>query len=331
MYSELLEQIIKLKEQGEEFAIAQVISRETPSSGKPGDKAIVLKDGTLIGWIGGGCVKGIAIKESLRAMKEKSHRLVKISPDLYNEDIDENHKTYQMTCHSGGSMELFIEPVIPNLQLVIAGKSNIAMALARIAAASNYRVIVMAQDVDKDMFPDIKNVESKIDFTNLTIDQNTYIVVSTQGENDEESVKGALLTLCNYVGFISSSKKAEKVIEYLKNEGIDETRLQQLRSPVGLDIKAKLPEEIAISILADIILNYRSETDSNAEDDSLSINESIDKEKFYINPVCNIPITITDAKHIVDHKGHKIYFCCDGCKISFDKEPERYIKVLEKR
>ena len=331
MHNEWLEQIIKLTERGEEFAIAQVISREIPSSGKPGDKAIILKDGSLIGWIGGGCVKGIAIKESLRAMKEKSHRLVKISPDLYNEDIDENHKSYQMTCHSGGSMELFIEPVIPSLQIIIAGKSNIARALARTAAASNYRVVVMAKNIDKGMFPEVKKVKSKIDFTNLTIDHNTFIVVSTQGENDEESVKGALLTSCNYVGFISSKKKAEKVIKYLKAEGVNETRLKQLRSPVGLDIKAKLPEEIAISILADIILNYRSETESKVADDSLSITESIDKEKFYINPVCNIPITIADAKHIVNHKGHKIYFCCDGCKISYDQEPERYIKILEKR
>ncbi|MCZ6520155.1 MAG: XshC-Cox1-family protein, partial [Bacteroidetes bacterium] len=166
MYNEFIGQLKKYLDLGEELAVAQVISRQTPSSGKPGDKAIILKDGTLIGWIGGGCVKGIAIKEGIEAIKDKKSRLVKISPES-GDSQDEEHKTYQMTCHSGGSMELFIEPVIPNPHIVIVGKSNIARALAKIANAANQRVTVLAKAADKAMFPDVKLVDSNSDFSNV--------------------------------------------------------------------------------------------------------------------------------------------------------------------
>ena len=334
MYNEFIEQLKKYLDLGEELAVAQVISRQTPSSGKPGDKAIILKDGTLIGWIGGGCVKGIAIKEGIDAIKDKKSRLVKISPENGNSQ-DEEHKTYQMTCHSGGTMELFIEPVIPNPHIVIVGKSNIARALAKIANAANQRVTVLAKAADKAMFPDVKLVDSNSDFSNVLIDNNTFIIVSTQGENDEEAIKSALLTSCNYVGFISSKRKSDKVKEYLKMDGLKSARLKELKTPVGIDINAKLPEEIAISILADVITNFRRQLVPKDTLESKGIEdgykEQIMGDNCYINPVCDIPVSISEAKHTVEYKGHTVYFCCDGCKISFDKEPDKYIKILEKR
>lgn len=334
MYSEFIGQLKKYLDLGEELAVAQVISRQTPSSGKPGDKAIILKDGTLIGWIGGGCVKGIAIKEGLEAIKDKKSRLVKISPEN-GDSQDEEHKTYQMTCHSGGSMELFIEPVIPNPHIVIVGKSNIARALAKIAIAANQRVTVLAKAADKAMFPDVKIIDSNSDFTNVLIDNNTFIIVSTQGENDEEAIKSALLTSCNYVGFIASKRKSDKVREFLKMDGLKSARLKELKTPVGLDINAKLPEEIAISILADVIVNFRMQMESKDASESKEMEdgykEQIMGDNCYINPVCDIPVSISEAKHTVEYKGHTVYFCCDGCKISFDKEPDKYVKILEKR
>ncbi len=334
MYNEFISQLKKYLDLGEDLAIAQVISRQTPSSGKPGDKAIILKDGTLIGWIGGGCVKGIAIKEGIAAIKDKRSRLVKISPEN-GDSQDDEHKTYQMTCHSGGSMELFIEPVIPNPHIVIVGKSNIARALAKIAIAANQRVTVMAKTTDKAMFPDVKIIDSNSDFSSVLVDNNTFIIVSTQGENDEEAVKNALLTSSNYVGFISSKKKSGKVMDFLKMDGVDSARLKELKTPVGIDINAKLPEEIAISILADVIANFRRQLESKGTSESKEIEESyrdqIMGDNCYINPVCNIPVSITEAKHTVEYSGHTVYFCCDGCKISFDKEPDKYVEILEKR
>ena len=284
MYNDLIYQISKYMGQGEEFAVAQVIWREAPSSGKPGDKAIILKDGTMIGWIGGGCVKGIAIKEAHEALRENKSRLVRINPDEVNSE-DSNHKTYRMTCHSGGTMELFIEPITPNPQLIIVGKSNIARALSKLAIAANLRVNVLSNDVHEEMFPGVNNIHDRVDFSKINIDKNTFIVVATQGEDDEESIRKALETSCNYVGFISSLRKSVKIKEYLEQTELSANRINELKTPVGMDINAKLPEEIAISILAEIVELFRDPNRKVDQESDTEINDDT-----YINPVCGVSV-----------------------------------------
>ena len=325
MYNDLIYQISKYMEQGEEFAVAQVIWREAPSSGKPGDKAIILKDGTMIGWIGGGCVKGIAIKEAHEAIRENKSRLVRINPDEVNSE-DSNHKTYRMTCHSGGTMELFVEPITPNPQLIIVGKSNIARALSKLAIAANLRVNVLSNDVHKGLFPGVDNIHDRVDFSKIKIDKNTFIIVATQGEDDEESIRKALETSCNYVGFISSLRKSVKIKEYLEQTELSANRINELKTPVGMDINAKLPEEIAISILAEIVELFR---DPNRKVDKES--DTVINDDTYINPVCGVSVSKNDAKHVLEYGAHTVYFCCDGCKVSFDTEPKKYIEVLDSR
>jgi xanthine dehydrogenase accessory factor len=325
MYNDLIDQISKYMGQGEEFAVAHVIWREAPSSGKPGDKAIILKDGTIIGWIGGGCVKGIAVKEAREAIRENRSRLVRIDPDEGNSE-DSSHKTYRMTCHSGGTMELFIEPITPNPQLIIVGKSNIARALSKLAIATNLRVHVLSNDVHKGMFPGVNNIHDRVDFSKINIDKNTFIVVSTQGEDDEESIRKALETSCNYVGFISSLRKSVKIKEYLEQTELSTNRINELKIPVGMDINAKLPEEIAISILAEIVQLFRDPNRKEDQESDTAINDDT-----YINPVCRVAVSKKDAKHVLEYGAHTVYFCCDGCKVSFDTEPEKYIEILESR
>ena len=325
MYNDLIDQISKYMGQGEEFAVAHVIWREAPSSGKPGDKAIILKDGTIIGWIGGGCVKGIAVKEAREAIRENRSRLVRIDPDEGNSE-DSSHKTYRMTCHSGGTMELFIEPITPNPQLIIVGKSNIARALSKLAIATNLRVHVLSNDVHKGMFPGVNNIHDRVDFSKINIDKNTFIVVSTQGEDDEESIRKALETSCNYVGFISSLRKSVKIKEYLEQTELSTNRINELKIPVGMDINAKLPEEIAISILAEIVQLFRDPNRKEDQESDTAINDDT-----YINPVCRVAVSKKDAKHVLEYGAHTVYFCCDGCKVSFDTEPQKYIEILESR
>ena len=325
MYNDLIDQISKYMGQGEAFAVAHVIWREAPSSGKPGDKAIILKDGTIIGWIGGGCVKGIAVKEAREAIRENRSRLVRIDPDEGNSE-DSSHKTYRMTCHSGGTMELFIEPITPNPQLIIVGKSNIARALSKLAIATNLRVHVLSNDVHKGMFPGVNNIHDRVDFSKINIDKNTFIVVSTQGEDDEESIRMALETSCNYVGFISSLRKSVKIKEYLLQTELSANRINELKTPVGMDINAKLPEEIAISILAEIVQFFRDPNRKLDQESDTAINDDT-----YINPVCRVAVSKKDAKHVLEYGAHTVYFCCDGCKVSFDTEPEKYIEILESR
>lgn len=335
MFNEIALKIEEHLAKGSNFAIAQVIDRIAPSSGKVGDKALVLDNGELIGWIGGGCVRGIVIKEALDVIKSKRYRRVRISPEGGTRETA-TYKEYVMSCQSKGTLEIMIEPVIPQPELIIVGKSNIARKLSLLAAAADFKVSVLASDADVQMFPTAYEVKDIVDFRSFKSVANTYIIVTTQGEDDELSVRKALQTAVKYVGFVASAKKAEDIRAYLADQGISAKRIAQLRSPVGLDINAKLASEVAISILAEVIDHFRN---GNAADnmpvhakDELGENRSTpaeDKfaEDYYINPVCNVPVSKKNPKHIVEFQGENVYFCCDGCKVSFEKEPSKYINA----
>ncbi len=334
MFNELTLQIEKQRTKGIDFAVAQVIDRIAPSSGKVGDKALILETGELIGWIGGGCVRGIVVKEALEVIKTKRYRRVRISPDGGTRETA-NFKEYVMSCQSKGTVEVLIEPVIPQPEIIVVGKSNIARKLVQMASSADFKVSVMATDADTQTFPTANEVLDTVDFSNLKNANNTYIIVTTQGEDDELSVKKALKTTVAYVGFVASVKKSEDIKEYLTNEGIAESRIAQLRSPVGLDINAKLASEVAISILAEVVDHFRNGTrigktaQNNTENKvSEASTEAADifAEEYYINPVCQVPVSKKNPKHIVDYRGEKVYFCCDGCKVSFEKNPGQYIK-----
>ncbi len=333
MFNELTLQIEKHLAKGANFAIAQVIDRIAPSSGKVGDKAIILETGELIGWIGGGCVRGIVIKEALDVIKTKRYRRVRISPEGGTRSTA-THKEYVMSCQSKGTLEVMIEPVIPQPELIVVGKSNISRKLVQMASAADFRVSVMANDADVQMFLSANNVSDDVDFTSIKNFTNTYIIVTTQGEDDELSVKKALETPVKYVGFVASAKKSENIKAYLTNAGIPEERIAQLRSPVGLDINAKLASEVAISILAEIIADFRGENKtasvccgSKTKVETETEPNAQFLEDYYINPVCQVPVSKKNPKHIIEYAGEKVYFCCDGCKVSFEKEPGKYIKA----
>lgn len=334
MFNELSLQIEKHLAKGQDFAIAQVIDRIAPSSGKVGDKALILETGELIGWIGGGCVRGIVIKEAIDVIKTKRYRRVRISPEGGTRETT-NYKEYVMSCQSKGTLEVMIEPVIPQPELIVVGKSNIARRLVQMAATADFKVSVMAVDADTHTFPTANAVFDTVDFSAFKNLSNTYIIVTTQGENDELSVKKALKTSCKYVGFVASVKKAEEIKIYLSQAMISTDRIAQLRSPVGFDINAKLASEVAISILAEVIDHFRNENAAEnmpvretreAVEESTPVADKF-SEDYYINPVCQVPVSKKNPKHIVEYEGEKVYFCCDGCKVSFEKEPSKYISV----
>lgn len=334
MFNELALQIEKHLAKGANFAIAQVVDRIAPSSGKVGDKALVLETGELIGWVGGGCVRGIVIKEALEVIRTRRYRRIRISPEGGTRQTP-TFKEYVMSCQSKGTLEVMIEPVIPQPELIVIGKSNIARKLVQMASAGDFRVSVMATDADVQMFPTADKVSENVDFSTFKNLNNTYIIVTTQGEDDELSVKKALETSVTYVGFVASLKKSEDIKKYLTDAGISEARVSQLRSPVGLDISAKLASEVAISILAEIVDHFRngkaahrtSEQDKTSTTEMSGTAPAADKfaEDYYINPVCNVPVSKKNPKHIVEYQGEKVYFCCDGCKVSFENAPEKYI------
>lgn len=335
MFSELAIKLQEYLDQGVNLAVAQVIDRQAPSSSKVTDKAIILESGELVGWIGGGCVRGIVIKEALEVISSKRYRKVRISPEG-GLSSGTHIKNYIMSCQSGGTVEVMIEPVFPLPELIVVGKSNIARKLASIAAAADFKVTAMAKDADEHMFPLASVIKQHVDFSDIKNFSNTYVVVATQGEDDEENVEKALATSATYVGYVCSRKKSDLLKQYLASKKVSNDRIGVLRSPVGFDINAKLAGEVAISILAEIVEDFRNEKPADsgccgsmASEKKEPVEDQIVNEKFneeyYINPVCGVPVSKKSPKHIIEYKGEKVYFCCDGCKVSFEKNPAQYI------
>ncbi len=320
MHNSFLEQATTLNKGKESYATAFIVRRKIPSSGKPGDKAIITKDGQIHGWIGGGCTRGIVLKEALNAIQEGKPRLVSISPEA-RENAASGVKNYAMTCQSGGEVEVYIEPVLPKPHIVIFGSSHIAMALAKISKAMGYQVSAVMPKPDKAVYPEVDNLVSTADFQSENLQANSYLIVCTQGEGDTEALHKAILSEKPYLSFVASRKKANSIFRDLRKLGVTFDQLKTIKTPAGLDIGAKLPEEVAISILAEIIQDFRGEqAETTAQTPA-----ALPNEDYYMNPVCNIPVQKSTAKHVLEYKDEKVYFCCDGCKVSFEKAPEQYM------
>jgi xanthine dehydrogenase accessory factor len=324
MFDRFLNKAAELLAKGEPFVTATVVRFQAPISGKPGDKAIIFADGKMWGWIGGGCAQPVVIKEALKALKDGQPRLVRISPAAASEDgiVD-----YTMTCHSGGTLDIYIEPVLPKPHLLILGRSPIAQTLAQLAKSIHYRVSVAAPDADRDQFPDVDQLQTDLNLDVAKISPETFVVVSTQGESDEEALQQAVQTRAAHVAFVASRVKAQKVLEFLREAGVPSERASQIRAPAGLDIHAASPEEIAVSVLAEIIQVRGSRAKSAAEPKKNTL-PVLNKEAR--DPVCGMMVDMLSAKYKSEHNGSNIYFCCAGCKQSFDKQPEKYMLAVSR-
>lgn len=325
MLDKFLENTEELKRKNEPFAMAIVVRREAPSSGKVGDKAIINKFGEILGWVGGGCVKGIIIKEAGDAMKSGKARLVKIGKSIVPSK-QEGVMEYKMTCQSEGTVEVFIEPVLPVPHLVVIGKSAIAKALIKLAGPMGYRITGVAQDANLQTFKKVDELITQISLANVKTTPASFIVVATQGEQDEKALGEALKKESAYVGFVASRKKMASITNYLADAGFDKAAINAIKSPAGIDINAKSPDEVAISILAEMIqLQNSSPVMVAFEKFDESKAETGISPKYYINPVCGVPVDINNPKHIIEYHGERVYFCCDGCKVKFEEDPEKYM------
>ena len=323
MFEEILRKSNDLLNKSEPFALAVVVRREAPISGKIGDKAIIQADGKIAGWIGGGCTQPVVIKEAQNAIRDGKPRLVRVTPTSSKDPL-EGIVEYNMTCHSGGSIDVYIEPILPKIHLLILGKSPVGRILAQLAKVLDYRVSVFAPEVNKVLFPSADSVSDSFDVTGQHNTPYTFVVVSTQGQDDEEALESALKLSQAAISFVASSKKAKAVFNFLKTRGIAEKQLQRIKVPAGLDIKAHLPEEIAVSILAEIIQirNSAAPNSKAVKKEKSTIEEAID-------PVCGMSVNLEKAKHQTEYDGKTYSFCCAGCKQSFEKSPEEYLKKVK--
>ena len=317
MFDQFLNKASELLAKGEPFAVAEVVRFLSPISGKVGDKAIVFADGTVWGWIGGGCVQPAVIKEALKALQDGRPRLVRISPSSSQE---EGIVAYSMTCHSGGTLDVYIEPVLPKPNILILGRSPVGQTLARLGKAINYSVSVAAPQADRESFPDADRVQPDLDLSGVRIGPQTFIVVSTQGECDEEALEQALKTNASYVAFVASKVKAARVLQSVAERGISTERLSHVRAPAGLNIQAGTEEEIAVSILAEIVQLSRKQA---VEQNDIATSQEVKEEAR--DPICGMTVDVGKAKYKSEFDGKSFYFCCGGCKQAFDKQPEKYV------
>jgi xanthine dehydrogenase accessory factor len=321
MFDEFLSKASELRAADSPFAIAIVVKYEPPVSGKPGDKAIIQADGLVWGWIGGGCVQPLVIREALRAIEEGSPRLVRIAP-FADPEPETGIVNYAMSCHGGGALDVYIEPVAPKSRILIFGRSPAAQILSKLGKAVGYGISVVAPEASREKFPDADFIEKEVIPSHIKNVSETYIVVATQGEHDEEALEHALRTKARYISFIASHAKARKIIGLLAEKGLPPEMLNRIKAPAGLHIGTSSPQEIAVSILAEIIQVKRGNTTQAARQ---QVPDPETVSEVAKDPICGMIVDVGESNLKSEYGGRLFYFCCAGCKQTFDKEPGKYV------
>jgi len=258
--NDILDIISTRKSAGTPFALATVVRTVAATAAKAGAKAVILPDGTISeGWIGGGCARAAVLKAARDALADGKSRLVSVQPPdvleiqgLQAGAEQGGVRFAKNMCPSQGTMDIFVEPVLPRPQVVICGSSPVAVAIADLARRSGFAVTVCAPAAEQSAFAE---VERRIEGFALPVDEAAarFVVVSTQGRGDEAALLAALAVDVDYVAFVGSRKKAEALKAALAERGVPAERLEKLKAPAGLDLGAITPDEIAISILAEIV------------------------------------------------------------------------------
>ncbi len=341
----VLERASALKAEGRSFALVTVVRCESPTSAKPGAKAVVDAEGNIEGWIGGGCAQPAVIDTVKKALKDGQARLIRVSPGKGGA-VEEGVIDFGMTCHSGGTLDIFIDPVVARPALLIIGASPAAQALAALASRAGFDVSAAYPGADSDMFPDALQVVDGLDVDSLPGGTPTFVVVGTQGKRDEGGLEAALATGAPYIAFIASERKAAKLRDYLKERGHDAERVDAIVSPAGVEIGAVSYEEIALSVLAGLVKARRLEgigavpgqpqtaapasagsccgSKTGADPASAATTPNA-VATTAIDPVCGMSVAVANAEFTSAYQGQKYYFCCAGCQHSFEKAPQQYL------
>jgi xanthine dehydrogenase accessory factor len=261
---EVLDLVARMKAAEESFVLATVVRTVSVTAAKAGAKAIIRPDGSIVaGWIGGGCAKGAVLKAAREALADGIPRIVSVQPENLLADLGvkpgetkEGVRFASNLCPSKGTMDIFVEPVLPHPALVILGASPVGLSLAMQARGLGYHVTLAAPASDLAGAP---QVDMLIDSFNLgdLHDAKRFVVVATQGKGDEAALRAALAVDAAYHAFVGSRRKMAALREKLMSEGIDVAMVDRVKAPAGLDLGAITPEEIAMSILAEITLERR--------------------------------------------------------------------------
>jgi xanthine dehydrogenase accessory factor len=257
--NEWITQAARLQSADQPFALVTVLSAQAPTSGKAGDKAVVTSDGQIHGWIGGGCAQPAVIKTVRRALFDGLPRKIRIAPSDESAERDLGDVLeFGMACHSGGTLELFIDPVMPSATLTVVGDSPVARALVGLAPRVGLRVAVVAQGAQAADFPDADTVLDSDDVAAVSARLSSpFVVVATQGRRDLQGLKAALALQAQGLWFVASARKAVVLRETLVASGEDPIAVARIVAPAGEFIGAQTPEEIALSVLTSVVAARR--------------------------------------------------------------------------
>lgn len=355
MAKDLLELAHEFSHSGEAFALATVVWRRAPSSGKVGYKALVTSKGEVSGWVAGACTEPLVVRQAMKALKDGEPRLMLIGEE---QDLETRARdgllTFPTSCQSEGALEIYLEPHLPTPQLVIIGRSPVVDTLASLANELGWRTMIV--DDEGGSFSDhsqADRVHHSLDLKQAGVNAGSYVVVATLGHYDEEALEAALATEAAYIGLIASRKRARAVMEYLKDNGAPPEVIERIKAPAGLDLGRVQHEEMAVAVLAEIVqrkAEAQEEEQGHAPKPAVHVAPSQEAEPAAANgsaerpaeaemeagaseeavdPVCNMTVTVAGARYHTDYNGQTYYFCCPACRKLFQDNPEEYLKVKQ--
>jgi xanthine dehydrogenase accessory factor len=261
---EVLDLVAQMKAAEQSFVLATVVRTVSVTAAKAGAKAIIRPDGSIVaGWIGGGCARGAVLKAARDALADGIPRMVSVQPENLLAELGvkpgetkEGIRFASNMCPSKGTMDIFVEPVLPHPSLVILGASPVALSLAAQARPLGYHVTLAAPAFDLAGAPAVDMLIDSFELGALH-EARRFVVVATQGKGDEAALRAALAVDADYHAFVGSRRKMAALRDKLIADGVGTALLDRVKAPAGLDLGAITPEEIAMSILAEITRERR--------------------------------------------------------------------------
>ncbi len=261
---DVMELVSDLTQRGEAFVLATVVRTVAVTAAKAGAKAVIKPDGTITGgWIGGGCARGAVLKAAQDVLNDGQPRLISVQPPTELElngvsagETRDGVRFAKNMCPSQGTMDIFVEAVMPKPSLVICGSSPVAVALSKIAPLMGFTATTCAPQAEQTAFDAVDN---RIEGYALPISDvaQRFVVVATQGKGDEVALRAIIDIDAEYKAFVGSRRKMASIREKLVGNGASAEGFDTIKAPAGVDIGAISPEEIALSIFAEITATRR--------------------------------------------------------------------------
>jgi xanthine dehydrogenase accessory factor len=289
------------------FVSATVVRAERPTSAKAGDTAVVLDDGTIVGFVGGECAQASVQTQALAALAARTPVLLTISPDADGPGTEpvtphEGAIVVHNPCLSGGTLEIFLEPAVPPLLVVVFGDAPIARSVRELAAWMGYDA-----RVGESVAP-------------AQVGAAGAVVVAMHGGDEAAALRAALDTGVPYVGLVASRRRGQAVLDALDLTADERSRV---RSPAGLDIGSHSPEEVALSIMAEVVSRQPTAAAPPADG---PVPGSGPGPTVVVDPVCGMEVVPTEHTRHADHDGVRFWFCGSGCEQAFLAAPETFAR-----